>query len=69
MICTYYDLFTFSLGKLIKSEKSKAQHLRHAGDKDNFGTLVELLDGIVRLYHIAAHRQLEKVIYFLNPIN
>ncbi|KAG8179811.1 hypothetical protein JTE90_025978 [Oedothorax gibbosus] len=49
------------LGKLIKSEKSKAQHLRHAGDKDNFGTLVELLDGIVRLYHIAAHRQLEKM--------
>ncbi|GFR16698.1 e3 ubiquitin-protein ligase RNF123 [Trichonephila clavata] len=49
------------IGKLLKSEKSKAQHLRHAGDKDNFGTLIELLDGIVRLYHIAAHRQLEKM--------
>ncbi|KFM72197.1 E3 ubiquitin-protein ligase RNF123, partial [Stegodyphus mimosarum] len=50
-----------ALGKLLKSEKSKSQHLRHAGDKDNFGTLIELLDGIVRLYHIAAHRQLEKM--------
>ncbi|CAL1271520.1 unnamed protein product [Larinioides sclopetarius] len=49
------------IGKLLKSEKSKAQHLRHAGDKDNFGTLIELLDGIIRLYHIAAHRQLEKM--------
>ncbi|XP_054715787.1 LOW QUALITY PROTEIN: E3 ubiquitin-protein ligase RNF123-like [Uloborus diversus] len=48
------------LGKLLKYEK-KSQHLKHAGDKDNFGTLIELLDGIVRLYHIAAHRQLEKM--------
>ena len=49
------------LGKLLKLDKSKSQHLRHVGDKDNFGTLIELLDGVVRLYHIAAHRQLEKV--------
>lgn len=49
------------LGKLLKSDKSQAQHLRHTGDKDNFGTLIELLDGIIRLYHIAAHRQLEKM--------
>ncbi|XP_042904907.1 E3 ubiquitin-protein ligase RNF123 isoform X2 [Parasteatoda tepidariorum] len=58
-----------SVGRLIKSDKAKAQHLRHAGDKDNFGTLIELLDGIIRLYHIAAHRQLEKMCAFRDTMH
>lgn len=61
IVYAYITVSLTILGKLLKLDKSKSQHLRHVGDKDNFGTLIELLDGVVRLYHIAAHRQLEKV--------